>query len=42
MSQPDLSGQAHIRQRCLRPSALGDVCLHDARFGGPRLSSLPP
>ena len=21
--------------RCLRPSALGDVCLHDARFGGP-------
>jgi hypothetical protein len=22
-------------QRCLRPSALGDVCLHDARFGGP-------
>ena len=24
---------AHKRQRCLRPSALGDVCLHDARFG---------
>ena len=26
--------QAHLRQRCL-PSALADVCLHDARFGGP-------
>ena len=26
---------AHHSQRCLRPRALGDVCLHDARFGGP-------
>ena len=26
---------AHKRQRCLRPSALGDVCLHDTRFGAP-------
>ena len=25
--------QAHHSQRCLRPRALGDVCLHDARFG---------
>ena len=24
--------QAHIRQRCLRPSALGDFCIHDARL----------
>ncbi len=39
---------AHKRQRCLRPSALGDVCLHDARFGPsailtalPRLQNSP-
>ena len=25
--------QAHVRQRCLRPSVVDDVCLHDARFG---------
>ena len=25
--------QAHVRQRCLRPSFVDDVCLHDARFG---------
>jgi hypothetical protein len=34
--------QAHIRQRCLRPSAMGDVCLHDARFGGSRALLPPP
>jgi hypothetical protein len=27
--------QAHHSERCLRPRALGDICLHDARFGGP-------
>jgi len=38
----------HHCQRCLRPSALGDVCLHDARFGPsailtalPRLQNSP-
>ena len=34
--------QAHIRQRCLRPSALGDFCIHDARFGGPHPCRPPP
>jgi len=29
-------------QRCLRPSALDDVCLHDARFGGSRALLPPP
>ncbi len=33
--------QTHIRQRCLRHSALGDFCIHDARFGGPLLAALP-
>ena len=33
--------QAHHSQRCLRPRALGDVCLHDARFGGPHPCRLP-
>jgi len=27
--------KAHRCQPCLRPSALGDVYLHDTRFGGP-------
>jgi hypothetical protein len=26
--------QAHHSERSLRPRALGDICLHDARFGG--------
>jgi hypothetical protein len=34
--------QAHIRQRCLRPSAVDDVCLHDARFGNPHTLLSPP
>jgi hypothetical protein len=33
---------AHDRQRCLGPSALGDACLHDARFGGSRALPPPP
>jgi hypothetical protein len=34
--------QAHIRQRCLRPSAMDDVCLHDARLGSSRALLPPP
>ena len=34
--------QAHLRQRCLRPSALGDACLHDAILSSlPRLHNRP-
>jgi hypothetical protein len=33
--------QAHIRQRCLRPSDLGDFCIHNT-FGGPHPCSPPP
>jgi hypothetical protein len=33
--------QAHFSKRCLGPSAVDDVCLHDARFGGSR-ALLPP
>jgi hypothetical protein len=28
-----LMDYTYLLQRCLRPNALGDVCLHDARFG---------
>jgi hypothetical protein len=34
--------QTHIRQRCLRPSVVDDVCLHDARCGGSRAELPPP
>jgi hypothetical protein len=33
--------QAHLRQRCLRPSALGDVCLTTLGLEVPILAALP-
>jgi len=40
--RPTTANDAYDRQRCLRHSALGDACLHDARFGGSRALLPPP